>query len=191
MLRSLDLPLEVRGRIYEYLVVGGKVFYIPGTYATESELRFEYLNMYHAPSLQILHVCKQILGEAKAIYASKNNFVLPHYWHSAHKTSKTELALCWLYMLRQLYDLQDGSTTLDLDFLELDVMDAYCPMDCCRILKSGSTLTKVLTPKKSRLLRLTGNEEGVILRECDYRSSKRTDDLVLSEDEAEGMRRVG
>lgn len=211
----------MRVRVYGYLVVVGKVFYTPDRYATESELRFEDMHTYRAPSLQIHRVCKQIREEAEPIYASQNLFVLPHQWHcchpfgnvhhqthahvrslfaartlpciknvsisfsgrpcshfdtrhidadrineSAHKSSKTKLALCWLQMLRQVYDPRDGSTTFDLDFLELDFTDAYCPMGCCRMLMSGSMLAKVLRPKKLRLLGLTEDEEGVIIQDC-------------------------
>jgi hypothetical protein len=209
----LDLPLEARVRIYGYLVVVGKVFYIPDRHAIELELRFEDLHTYYAPSLQILRVCKQIRDEAEAIYALKNTLILPHHWHCCHpfgnvhqqmhthlrslfsartlphikrasvsfsgrlcshpntlhidgdqlhktayKTGKTKLALYWLQMLYQLYDPRDGSTTLDLDFLEPDFTDAYCPMGCCRMLMSGSMLAKVLRPKKMRLLGLPESE---------------------------------
>jgi hypothetical protein len=78
--RFLDLPLEVRVCIYGYLVVVGKVFYTPDKYAMQSELRFEGMNTYREPSLQILRVCKQIREEAEAIYASKNTFILPDHW---------------------------------------------------------------------------------------------------------------
>lgn len=208
----LDLPLEVRACIYEYLVVVGKVFYTPERYATQLELRLEDPDTFRAPALQLLRVCKQIREEVEAIYVSKILFMLPHHWYccppfgdvhyqtrthpwsmfaartlprikrvsicfngrccspfnsrkieadrlneDSHKADKTKLALCWLRMLRQLYDPRDGSTALDLDFLELDFTEAYCPMGCCRMLTSGSMLAKVLRPKRLQVLGLTEN----------------------------------
>ena len=53
---------------------------------------------------------------------------------TAHKTDKTKLALCWLHMLQQLDHPQVGFTILVLEFLELDITDAYYPIGYCQML---------------------------------------------------------
>jgi len=75
--RFLDLPVELRVMVYEELVIVGKVFYTPDTYAVENEERFEDWESYRVPSLAILRTCKQVHGEAEKIYLAKNLFVLP------------------------------------------------------------------------------------------------------------------
>jgi hypothetical protein len=78
--RFRDLSTELRCQVYEHVVVVGKVFYTPGDYAVKTEMRFKDWNLYKAPGLQILRVCKQIHIEAEDMYRSKNLFVLPDFF---------------------------------------------------------------------------------------------------------------
>lgn len=72
--RFMDLPPELRLRVYEELVVVGKVAYITPTCSHEGSRR---LREYRRPDLTILRVSRQAHWEAEKIYLSKNQFVLP------------------------------------------------------------------------------------------------------------------
>jgi hypothetical protein len=75
--RFLDLPVELRIQVYEYLVVVGNVLYTPEWYEWQEGVRFNGFPAYEKPSLRFLSVCKQIRQEAEHEYFSKNLFVLP------------------------------------------------------------------------------------------------------------------
>ena len=77
--RFLDLPAELRCRVYEYLVVVGKVFYTPDAYAVRNEKRFKDWKSYQAPELTLFRTCRQIRDEAEDVYVSNNLFVLPDF----------------------------------------------------------------------------------------------------------------
>jgi len=77
--RFLDLPVELRLSVYGHLVLVGKVFYTPDAYSVATKKRFKNWKLYHAPSLQVLRVCKQVHAEAEQLYLSKNLFVLPDF----------------------------------------------------------------------------------------------------------------
>jgi hypothetical protein len=78
--RFLDLPLELRTMVYEYVLVVGKVFYTPTERDLQTSVRFQDLHRYEAPQVQLLRVCKQVHEEAEPVYLAKNLFVLPHTW---------------------------------------------------------------------------------------------------------------
>lgn len=73
----MDLPVELRLRVYEELVVVGKVFYTPEEASLDSIARFEGYSAYLKPSLAILRVSRTVHNEAEYVYMSQNLFVLP------------------------------------------------------------------------------------------------------------------
>lgn len=77
--RFLSLPAELRVRIYEELLVVGKVFLDDhGRYTHhETPPREIDMNYYRKPSLAILRVSKLVHEEAEEVYLSKNLFVFP------------------------------------------------------------------------------------------------------------------
>jgi hypothetical protein len=75
--RFMDLPTELRLRIYGYLVVVGKVFYKPDDDSVFSNPRFKDFRAYREPDLSILRVSKAVHKEAEEVYLSQNLFVLP------------------------------------------------------------------------------------------------------------------
>ncbi|KAH7086546.1 hypothetical protein FB567DRAFT_528227 [Paraphoma chrysanthemicola] len=79
--RFMDLHTELRLRVYEELVVVGKVFYTPDRHDIREGGRFKRYEEYSKPSLQILRISKQVQQEAEDLYLSKNLFVLPYLWH--------------------------------------------------------------------------------------------------------------
>jgi hypothetical protein len=54
------------------------VFFTPDYEEDHESVRFKHWTDYDAPSLTILHVCRQIKAEAEDVYLSKNLFVLPY-----------------------------------------------------------------------------------------------------------------
>ena len=80
--RFLDLSIELRLRIYEYLLVRGRIFFSPDDYALSNEYRHKNKNKntYFRPQLQLLRVCRQIHTEAEKVYLTQNLFVLPDHF---------------------------------------------------------------------------------------------------------------
>ena len=76
--RFLDLSTELRLEIYKYLLVVGKIYFLPSDYEHSNELRYKNREGYLIPELQLLRVCKQVRAEAEKVYLSRNLFVLPH-----------------------------------------------------------------------------------------------------------------
>jgi len=56
--RFPDLPVELRVMVYEELVIVGKVFYTPDTYAVENEARFEDWESYPVSNTHVRTVCE-------------------------------------------------------------------------------------------------------------------------------------
>lgn len=76
--RFMDLPPELRVKVYEELVVVGRVFYTPpDAYEREESFLFHDIDRYSRPFLSILRVSKIIYEEAGHVYLGNNYFVLP------------------------------------------------------------------------------------------------------------------
>jgi hypothetical protein len=80
--RFMDLPPELRVKVYEELVVVGRVFFTPDAYESSEGYLFQNINDFRTPCLSILRVSKAIYGEAAHVYLEKNCFVLPSRWFS-------------------------------------------------------------------------------------------------------------
>ncbi|KAF2114706.1 hypothetical protein BDV96DRAFT_687507 [Lophiotrema nucula] len=78
--RFLDLPSELRLKVYSQLLIVGKIFYTPTPWEIRKRDRFKDLSSYEIPQLQLLRVNKQVHNEAEPVYLSKNLFVLPPQW---------------------------------------------------------------------------------------------------------------
>ncbi|KAF2714020.1 hypothetical protein K504DRAFT_462464 [Pleomassaria siparia CBS 279.74] len=76
----LDLPAEIRVKIYEEVLVVGKIFYTPNDYDIWNGNRCRGHKLFRKPELQLLRVSKQIHAEAEPVYLSRNLFVLPIKW---------------------------------------------------------------------------------------------------------------
>ncbi|KAI9747165.1 MAG: hypothetical protein M1835_002199 [Candelina submexicana] len=71
--RFMDLPLEIRMIIYEYLLVVGKVF----RYAkSQDDPRYTGWKDYECPNTQLFAVSHQLKKESENMYYSKNLFIL-------------------------------------------------------------------------------------------------------------------
>lgn len=81
--RFMDLPMELRLQIYEYLVVVGKVFYIVNSDHTNTSIRLRDHAAYRKPSLAILRVSRQVREEAEDVYFTKNLFILPPNFYAS------------------------------------------------------------------------------------------------------------
>ena len=85
--RFLQLPLVVKNKIYEELLVVGRVYPFPCSEdfeITQSsrdprmlDPRYKEMTTAQVPELQILRLCRQIKEEGERIYLEKNHFVLP------------------------------------------------------------------------------------------------------------------
>ncbi|TIA35604.1 hypothetical protein D6C78_06031 [Aureobasidium pullulans] len=77
----LDLPAEVRNKIYRHCLVVGKVF--PRRKAL-ADRRIAGFKEYRAPQTQLFLVCRQIFRESAPMYFGLNNFVIsyggPYEW---------------------------------------------------------------------------------------------------------------
>ncbi|THX29442.1 hypothetical protein D6D12_04215 [Aureobasidium pullulans] len=77
----LDLPAEVRNKIYRRCLVVGKVF--PRRKAL-ADRRIACFKEYRAPQTQLFLVCRQIFRESAPMYFGLNNFVIsyggPYEW---------------------------------------------------------------------------------------------------------------
>ncbi|THY96253.1 hypothetical protein D6C95_05214 [Aureobasidium pullulans] len=71
----LDLPAEVRNKIYHHCLVVGKVF--PRAKPHDDE-RFKGWMKHRKPQTQLLLVCKQVFLESAPMYFSQNQFVMSH-----------------------------------------------------------------------------------------------------------------
>jgi hypothetical protein len=80
--RFLDLAAELRIKVYEKVLVVGKVFYTPDRYDIQNGSRFNDYTSYEIPCLSLLRVCRQIHREAEYEYLSQNLFVLPSLFAS-------------------------------------------------------------------------------------------------------------
>lgn len=80
--RFMDLPPELRVKVYEELVVVGRVFFTPDAYESTEGFFFQNINEFRTPCLSILRVSKAIYDEAAHVYLEKSCFVLPSRWFS-------------------------------------------------------------------------------------------------------------
>ena len=80
--RFMDLPPELRVKVYEELVVVGRVFFTPDAYESKEGFFFQNINEFRTPFLSILRVSKAIYDEAAHVYLEKNCFVFPSRWFS-------------------------------------------------------------------------------------------------------------
>jgi hypothetical protein len=237
--RFLDLPVELRIYVYEYLVLVGKVFYTPDDYTVANEKRFEDWKSYHVPSLQILRVCKRVHAEAEELYLSKNLFVLPDFFNNeepfvrpqqapmnntrvrrrplfsknaarflknvsisfntrqrdsnplgrvawevmgqasrgrgfntmsqpdrlefVHQWAMTRLRISWV---NKTYGLAEFSSVKVLEYLEVDLTNAYCPISCCRphgLCFARSLVYKRQPAKLTFLGMMHGEEENMMV----------------------------
>ncbi|KAI9706008.1 MAG: hypothetical protein M1836_005414 [Candelina mexicana] len=71
--RFMDLPLEIRMNIYEYLLVVGKVFRCA---KSQDDPRYTGWKEYESPNTQLFAVSHQFKKETENMYYSKNLFVL-------------------------------------------------------------------------------------------------------------------
>ena len=232
--------------MYEELVVVGRVFYTPDTYAVRNEKRFKDWKSYRAPRLAILRTCKQVHDEAEAIYLGNNLFVLPDQCTSrqpligsgqredamseGRKRSHVPFHDRWLFSAsasrliqnisigfsvrcaaglytynheswehRGDFDSLSPTDRLDrmheeanlemeddldfyldmvsgyfrgggrhelkrLDYLEFDLMNAYCSMGCCRLIGRHWSPAMRLAPYKTSFLGVrNAEEEGTIM----------------------------
>lgn len=78
--RFMDLPPELRVRVYEELVVVGRVFFTPDSYESSEGCLFQNINDFRTPCLSILRVSKAIYYEVAHVYFENNCFVLPSKW---------------------------------------------------------------------------------------------------------------
>jgi hypothetical protein len=79
--RFMDLPPEHRIKVYEELVVVGRVFFTPDAYESSEGCLFQNID-FRTPCLSILRVSKAIYDEVAHVYFEKNCFVLPSKWVS-------------------------------------------------------------------------------------------------------------
>ena len=80
--RFMDLPPELRVKVYEELVVVGRVFFTPDPYESKEGFFFQNINEFRTPCLSILRVSGAIHDEAAHVYLEKNCFVFPSRWFS-------------------------------------------------------------------------------------------------------------
>lgn len=225
----LDIPVELRLMVYEYLVLVGKVFYVftPGKIKTEKGDNFANWMDHAVPDLTIFRICKQVHAEAEALYLQKNLFVLPQWFHlqppfymgtiaaslkppgrllfSANalvvvknisltvgprvryypkmrygnrvngrlmedigfpiltpaKCSKHthDRALYMLRMERDNFARIVKRLKAQLEYLELDFIDAHCPFGCCREIGANMSYLHFLRPKVIHAVGLKNGEE--------------------------------
>ncbi|KAF3002413.1 hypothetical protein E8E13_003195 [Curvularia kusanoi] len=78
--RFMDLPPELRVKVYEELVVVGRVFYTPECCETTESCLFGNLAKFPCPDLSILRASRATHEEAGHVYLGKNCFVMPSRW---------------------------------------------------------------------------------------------------------------
>lgn len=69
--------MELRLKVYDEVLVIGKIFFTPQKFEYEKQARFKDWELYRKPELQLLRVCKIIHQEAEKVYLLNNLFVLP------------------------------------------------------------------------------------------------------------------
>jgi hypothetical protein len=79
--RLIDLPVELRFQVYEYLVVVGKVFYTLDPYAVHTNDQDVDQDKYKIRSLAISRVPRAMYNEVEGVYATSNFSVLPHQFY--------------------------------------------------------------------------------------------------------------
>ncbi|THZ22899.1 hypothetical protein D6C89_05825 [Aureobasidium pullulans] len=112
----LDLPAEVRNKIYRRCLVVGKVF--PHRKAL-ADRRIAGFKEYHAPQTQLFLVCRQIFRESAPMYFGLNNFVISYGglcewpWHTPLEHWNNSLSSSAYQHLRHLsisFDARDHNS---------------------------------------------------------------------------------
>lgn len=116
--RFMDLPPELRIKVYKELLAVRRIFYSPNTSCGKvlgERGRFSNYALYHKPTLSIFRVSKEVHHEAEHVYLTSNIFVLPPSWRYAQplrldaEKKNPEWANRWLFSEAGLHKVKHVS----------------------------------------------------------------------------------
>lgn len=110
----VQLPPEIRNKIYRYCLVVGEVYPRP---RHDEDDRFDSRSKFERPQTKIFQLCRQIFEEATPIYFAENKFVLsygqwPWFRHAITIRARNTSGMAQrnLRSLSISFDLRDGQS---------------------------------------------------------------------------------
>jgi hypothetical protein len=153
-IRFLQLPPEIRNKIYRYCLVVGEVYPRP---KSDEDARLNDRSNFQQPQTQMFQLCRQIFAEAAPLYFAENKFVLSYgelpWSHTTEDLGFKPVSRVAHQSLRSLsitYDMRDDNILPSI--LQTRCSDGRLETG---LLKRWRKLSRLLTHLDLRLLEVS------------------------------------